>query len=79
MADQTDADKAAADKAAAEAAAKSTKLVKARVLVASNIDGVTFGPDDVIEADSKTIKLLEKNGQADSSDAAVAYAESLKA
>lgn len=51
--------------------------VKARVLVRSCIDGVWHEPNAIITATASIIKGLEGQGSVDSSDDAVAYAESL--
>ena len=54
-------------------ASKSTKRVKARLLV----DSALGNANDVVDVDQAEIKALERDGLADSGKEAVAYAQSL--
>lgn len=50
--------------------------VKARVLVRTQVEGVWYEPNSIVSASASVIKALDQ-GSIDSSDEAVAYAESL--
>jgi hypothetical protein len=54
--------------------AKEAKL--ARILVDISIEGIQYKSGQVVEFDTATATALEKANQADTNDAAVAYARS---
>jgi hypothetical protein len=54
-----------------------SKKMKIRILVAHLIGAIGYKPNDVVNIDQTKVKALEKDGVADSTPAAVAYAMSL--
>lgn len=62
----------------AEAKKPTADLVRARVLVTTHHDGTAYRPNEIIEAEAIIISALVKDGRADDSKEAVAYAESLQ-
>ena len=55
-----------------------SKPTRARVLLRTVVDGVSYAPDDVIELDANEIAALADSGEVDPHPDAIAYAESLK-